>query len=82
MVLGLQGEKQGSGLGEGGQGVGSVELLGEGEGLSPGGLALLTPLVTPQSKGERMRAWIRTRLPACCQERDSWSAYIFPPQSR
>ncbi|XP_066120053.1 voltage-dependent T-type calcium channel subunit alpha-1G isoform X4 [Saccopteryx bilineata] len=34
------------------------------------------------SKGERMRAWIRARLPACCQERDSWSAYIFPPQSR
>uniref|UniRef100_G3TZP7 Voltage-dependent T-type calcium channel subunit alpha n=1 Tax=Loxodonta africana TaxID=9785 RepID=G3TZP7_LOXAF len=34
------------------------------------------------SKGERMRAWIRARLPACCQERDSWSAYIFPPQSK
>ncbi|XP_016058873.1 PREDICTED: voltage-dependent T-type calcium channel subunit alpha-1G isoform X3 [Miniopterus natalensis] len=34
------------------------------------------------SKGERMRAWIRARLPACCRERDSWSAYIFPPQSR
>ncbi|XP_048080184.2 voltage-dependent T-type calcium channel subunit alpha-1G isoform X26 [Ursus arctos] len=34
------------------------------------------------SRGERMRAWIRARLPACCRERDSWSAYIFPPQSR
>nr|XP_020769929.1 voltage-dependent T-type calcium channel subunit alpha-1G isoform X11 [Odocoileus virginianus texanus] len=34
------------------------------------------------SKTERMRAWVRTRLPACCLERDSWSAYIFPPQSR
>ncbi|XP_054564861.1 voltage-dependent T-type calcium channel subunit alpha-1G isoform X10 [Eptesicus fuscus] len=34
------------------------------------------------SKGERMRAWIRARLPACCRERDTWSAYIFPPQSR
>nr|XP_035157129.2 voltage-dependent T-type calcium channel subunit alpha-1G isoform X22 [Callithrix jacchus] len=34
------------------------------------------------SKGERVRAWIRARLPACCLERDSWSAYIFPPQSR
>ncbi|XP_034496635.1 voltage-dependent T-type calcium channel subunit alpha-1G isoform X27 [Ailuropoda melanoleuca] len=33
------------------------------------------------SRGERMRAWIRARLPACCRERDSWSAYIFPPQS-
>ncbi|KAK2111670.1 Voltage-dependent T-type calcium channel subunit alpha-1G [Saguinus oedipus] len=34
------------------------------------------------SKGERARAWVRARLPACCLERDSWSAYIFPPQSR
>uniref|UniRef100_A0A8C8U4F6 Voltage-dependent T-type calcium channel subunit alpha-1G n=1 Tax=Peromyscus maniculatus bairdii TaxID=230844 RepID=A0A8C8U4F6_PERMB len=34
------------------------------------------------SKGERLRAWVRARLPACCRERDSWSAYIFPPQSR
>uniref|UniRef100_A0A4X1VAJ1 Voltage-dependent T-type calcium channel subunit alpha-1G n=1 Tax=Sus scrofa TaxID=9823 RepID=A0A4X1VAJ1_PIG len=34
------------------------------------------------SRGERMRAWVRARLPACCLERDSWSAYIFPPQSR
>ncbi|XP_004633668.1 voltage-dependent T-type calcium channel subunit alpha-1G isoform X8 [Octodon degus] len=34
------------------------------------------------SKGERIRGWIRARLPACCRERDSWSAYIFPPQSR
>uniref|UniRef100_A0A8C0WK25 Voltage-dependent T-type calcium channel subunit alpha n=1 Tax=Castor canadensis TaxID=51338 RepID=A0A8C0WK25_CASCN len=34
------------------------------------------------SKGERIRVWIRAHLPACCQERDSWSAYIFPPQSR
>ncbi|XP_058903136.1 voltage-dependent T-type calcium channel subunit alpha-1G isoform X1 [Kogia breviceps] len=34
------------------------------------------------SKRERMRAWVRARLPACCLERDSWSAFIFPPQSR
>ncbi|XP_045155916.1 voltage-dependent T-type calcium channel subunit alpha-1G isoform X3 [Echinops telfairi] len=34
------------------------------------------------SKGERMRAWIRARLPSCCRERDAWSAYIFPPQSK
>nr|XP_045014686.1 voltage-dependent T-type calcium channel subunit alpha-1G isoform X3 [Jaculus jaculus] len=34
------------------------------------------------SKGERIRAWVRARLPACCRERDSWSAFIFPPQSR
>uniref|UniRef100_A0A8I6GKZ6 Voltage-dependent T-type calcium channel subunit alpha-1G n=1 Tax=Rattus norvegicus TaxID=10116 RepID=A0A8I6GKZ6_RAT len=34
------------------------------------------------SKGERIQAWVRSRLPACCRERDSWSAYIFPPQSR
>ncbi|XP_077020883.1 voltage-dependent T-type calcium channel subunit alpha-1G isoform X4 [Tamandua tetradactyla] len=34
------------------------------------------------SKGERARAWIRARLPACCRDRDSWSAYIFPPQSK
>ncbi|XP_069916949.1 voltage-dependent T-type calcium channel subunit alpha-1G isoform X10 [Oryctolagus cuniculus] len=34
------------------------------------------------SKGERIRAWVRARLPACCRERDAWSAYIFPPQSR
>ncbi|XP_040857780.1 voltage-dependent T-type calcium channel subunit alpha-1G isoform X29 [Ochotona curzoniae] len=34
------------------------------------------------SKGERIRAWVRARLPACCRERDTWSAYIFPPQSK
>ncbi|XP_045344371.1 voltage-dependent T-type calcium channel subunit alpha-1G isoform X23 [Leopardus geoffroyi] len=34
------------------------------------------------SRGERMRVWIRARLPACCRERDSWSAYVFSPQSR
>ncbi|XP_028935543.1 voltage-dependent T-type calcium channel subunit alpha-1G isoform X8 [Ornithorhynchus anatinus] len=34
------------------------------------------------SPGERVRAWIGARLPACCRERDSWSAFIFPPQSR
>lgn len=48
-----------------------------------GDLALLTPrAILLQSKAERIRAWVRTRLPACCLERDSWSAYIFPPQSR
>uniref|UniRef100_A0A5F8H5Q5 Voltage-dependent T-type calcium channel subunit alpha n=1 Tax=Monodelphis domestica TaxID=13616 RepID=A0A5F8H5Q5_MONDO len=35
-----------------------------------------------QSKGERIRAWIRSWLPTCCRERDTWSAYIFPPQSK
>ncbi|XP_051850263.1 voltage-dependent T-type calcium channel subunit alpha-1G isoform X9 [Antechinus flavipes] len=34
------------------------------------------------SKGERFRAWIRSWLPTCCRERDTWSAYIFPPQSK
>ncbi|XP_043856508.1 voltage-dependent T-type calcium channel subunit alpha-1G isoform X6 [Dromiciops gliroides] len=34
------------------------------------------------SKGERVRAWIRSWLPTCCRERDTWSAYIFPPQSK
>ncbi|XP_078240344.1 voltage-dependent T-type calcium channel subunit alpha-1G isoform X8 [Pogona vitticeps] len=34
------------------------------------------------SKKERMKAWIRARLPACCKERDSWSIYIFAPQSK
>ncbi|XP_044529954.1 voltage-dependent T-type calcium channel subunit alpha-1G isoform X20 [Gracilinanus agilis] len=34
------------------------------------------------SKGERIRAWIRSWLPTCCRERDTWSAYIFPPQSK
>lgn len=48
-----------------------------------GGLAPAHALgILLQSRGERMRAWVRARLPACCLERDSWSAYIFPPQSR
>ncbi|NWQ74983.1 CAC1G protein, partial [Columbina picui] len=34
------------------------------------------------SKRERMKAWIRARLPACCRERDSWSIYVFAPHSR
>uniref|UniRef100_A0A8D0GXL5 Calcium voltage-gated channel subunit alpha1 G n=1 Tax=Sphenodon punctatus TaxID=8508 RepID=A0A8D0GXL5_SPHPU len=34
------------------------------------------------SKKERMKIWIRARLPAWCKERDSWSIYIFAPQSR
>nr|XP_033816543.1 voltage-dependent T-type calcium channel subunit alpha-1G isoform X3 [Geotrypetes seraphini] len=34
------------------------------------------------SKGERLKAWIRTRLPPCCKERDSWSLYLFPPHSK
>ncbi|KAJ6660386.1 hypothetical protein lerEdw1_017809 [Lerista edwardsae] len=29
-----------------------------------------------------MKAWIRARLPAWCKERDSWSVYIFAPQSK
>ncbi|XP_027547193.1 voltage-dependent T-type calcium channel subunit alpha-1G isoform X18 [Neopelma chrysocephalum] len=34
------------------------------------------------SKRDRMKAWIRARLPTCCKERDSWSIYIFAPHSR
>ncbi|XP_029456505.1 voltage-dependent T-type calcium channel subunit alpha-1G isoform X3 [Rhinatrema bivittatum] len=34
------------------------------------------------SKGDRLKAWIRARLPPCCKERDSWSLYLFPPQSK
>ncbi|XP_061472005.1 voltage-dependent T-type calcium channel subunit alpha-1G [Rhineura floridana] len=34
------------------------------------------------SKKDRMKAWIRARLPAWCKERDSWSVYIFAPQSK
>ncbi|KFU93432.1 Voltage-dependent T-type calcium channel subunit alpha-1G, partial [Chaetura pelagica] len=34
------------------------------------------------SKRDRMKAWIRARLPTCCRERDSWSIYIFAPHSR
>ncbi|KAM8992079.1 voltage-dependent T-type calcium channel subunit alpha-1G isoform 5-T5 [Ara ararauna] len=34
------------------------------------------------SKKDRMKAWVRARLPTCCKERDSWSIYIFPPHSR
>ncbi|NXC45147.1 CAC1G protein, partial [Penelope pileata] len=34
------------------------------------------------SKGQRAKAWLRARLPACCRERDSWSIYVFAPHSR
>ncbi|XP_063208587.1 voltage-dependent T-type calcium channel subunit alpha-1G isoform X21 [Chroicocephalus ridibundus] len=34
------------------------------------------------SKRDRIKAWVRARLPACCKERDSWSIYIFAPHSR
>ncbi|NXL86148.1 CAC1G protein, partial [Alectura lathami] len=34
------------------------------------------------SKRDRMKAWVRARLPACCKERDSWSIYVFAPHSR
>nr|XP_056723088.1 voltage-dependent T-type calcium channel subunit alpha-1G isoform X3 [Euleptes europaea] len=34
------------------------------------------------SKKDRMKAWIRARLPTWCKERDSWSVYIFAPQSK
>ncbi|XP_057894599.1 voltage-dependent T-type calcium channel subunit alpha-1G isoform X9 [Melospiza georgiana] len=34
------------------------------------------------SKRDRMKAWLRARLPTCCKERDSWSIYIFAPHSR
>ncbi|XP_075626472.1 voltage-dependent T-type calcium channel subunit alpha-1G isoform X2 [Balearica regulorum gibbericeps] len=34
------------------------------------------------SKRDRLKAWVRARLPTCCKERDSWSIYIFAPHSR
>uniref|UniRef100_A0A663E5S1 Voltage-dependent T-type calcium channel subunit alpha n=1 Tax=Aquila chrysaetos chrysaetos TaxID=223781 RepID=A0A663E5S1_AQUCH len=34
------------------------------------------------SKRDRMKAWVRARLPTCCKQRDSWSIYIFAPHSR
>ncbi|KAM6050280.1 voltage-dependent T-type calcium channel subunit alpha-1G isoform 3-T3 [Theristicus caerulescens] len=34
------------------------------------------------SKRDRMKAWVRARLPTCCKERDSWSIYVFAPHSR
>ncbi|XP_044275969.1 voltage-dependent T-type calcium channel subunit alpha-1G [Varanus komodoensis] len=34
------------------------------------------------NKKDRMKAWIRARLPTWCKERDSWSVYIFAPQSK
>uniref|UniRef100_A0A663LXK4 Voltage-dependent T-type calcium channel subunit alpha n=1 Tax=Athene cunicularia TaxID=194338 RepID=A0A663LXK4_ATHCN len=34
------------------------------------------------SKRDRMKAWVRARLPSCCKQRDSWSIYIFAPHSR
>ncbi|XP_039179892.1 voltage-dependent T-type calcium channel subunit alpha-1G-like isoform X9 [Crotalus tigris] len=34
------------------------------------------------SKKDRMKAWIRAHLPSWCKERDSWSVYIFAPQSK
>ncbi|XP_071429427.1 voltage-dependent T-type calcium channel subunit alpha-1G [Pithys albifrons albifrons] len=34
------------------------------------------------SKRDRMKAWLRARLPTCCKERDAWSIYIFAPHSR
>ncbi|XP_077643488.1 voltage-dependent T-type calcium channel subunit alpha-1G isoform X2 [Lonchura striata] len=34
------------------------------------------------SKRDRVKAWLRARLPTCCTERDSWSIYIFAPHSR
>ncbi|XP_077184073.1 voltage-dependent T-type calcium channel subunit alpha-1G isoform X4 [Paroedura picta] len=34
------------------------------------------------SKKDRMKAWIRAHLPTWCKERDSWSVYIFAPQSK
>ncbi|XP_074870243.1 voltage-dependent T-type calcium channel subunit alpha-1G [Carettochelys insculpta] len=34
------------------------------------------------SKSQRLKAWIRARLPSWCKERDSWSIYIFAPHSK
>ncbi|KAG8446311.1 hypothetical protein GDO86_013952 [Hymenochirus boettgeri] len=34
------------------------------------------------SRGERLRAWITSHLPAWCKERETWSLYLFPPYSK
>ncbi|XP_067860550.1 voltage-dependent T-type calcium channel subunit alpha-1G [Heptranchias perlo] len=34
------------------------------------------------SKGARLRAWIQAKLPPCFKEREGWSLYLFPPQSK
>ncbi|XP_069779389.1 voltage-dependent T-type calcium channel subunit alpha-1G [Narcine bancroftii] len=34
------------------------------------------------SKGARLLAWIQSKLPPCFKERESWSLYLFPPQSK
>uniref|UniRef100_UPI00398F71E0 voltage-dependent T-type calcium channel subunit alpha-1G n=1 Tax=Pristiophorus japonicus TaxID=55135 RepID=UPI00398F71E0 len=34
------------------------------------------------SKGARLRAWIQAKLPPCFREREGWSLYLFPPQSK
>ncbi|XP_067914016.1 voltage-dependent T-type calcium channel subunit alpha-1G isoform X6 [Heterodontus francisci] len=34
------------------------------------------------SKRARLRAWIQAKLPPCFKEREGWSLYLFPPQSK
>ncbi|OCT60638.1 hypothetical protein XELAEV_180466606mg, partial [Xenopus laevis] len=34
------------------------------------------------SRGERLKAWIISHLPAWCKERETWSLYLFPPYSK
>ncbi|XP_078257299.1 voltage-dependent T-type calcium channel subunit alpha-1G isoform X3 [Rhinoraja longicauda] len=34
------------------------------------------------SKGARLLAWIQSKLPPCFKEREGWSLYLFPPQSK
>ncbi|XP_038632326.1 voltage-dependent T-type calcium channel subunit alpha-1G isoform X4 [Scyliorhinus canicula] len=34
------------------------------------------------SKRARLRAWIQAKLPPCLREREGWSLYLFPPQSK
>lgn len=79
-VLGIKEEKDGRGW-TASEHRGTAD--GQGRLRELGGLVVHTsPVILLQSRGERIRVWIRARLPACCRERDSWSAYIFPPQSR
>ncbi|XP_062930270.1 voltage-dependent T-type calcium channel subunit alpha-1G isoform X1 [Mobula hypostoma] len=34
------------------------------------------------TKGARLLAWIQSKLPPCFKEREGWSLFLFPPQSK
>ncbi|XP_063315039.1 voltage-dependent T-type calcium channel subunit alpha-1G [Pelobates fuscus] len=34
------------------------------------------------SKGQRLKAWISSQLPSWCKERETWSLYLFSPNSK